>query len=87
MELKNKYKYRLVLDEGISFGSVGRTGRGLTELFNVPVSPIQSFMNPFAETSLRQASQVDMIVGSLATGLSAGGGFCAGSRNVVNHQV
>ena len=37
IELKLKYKYRLILDESISFGSVGRTGRGLTELYNVPV--------------------------------------------------
>ncbi|KAH9028222.1 hypothetical protein EDB85DRAFT_2276447 [Lactarius pseudohatsudake] len=27
--------YRLVLDESISFGTVGRTGRGLTKLYNV----------------------------------------------------
>ena len=39
IELKFKYKYRLVLDESFSFGTVGRTGRGLTELYNVPVSP------------------------------------------------
>lgn len=37
IELKNRYKYRLVLDESVSFGSMGRTGRGLTELYNVPV--------------------------------------------------
>lgn len=37
VELKQKYKYRLILDESVSFGSVGRTGRGLTELYNVPV--------------------------------------------------
>ena len=37
IELKLKYKYRLILDESISFGTVGRTGRGLTELYNVPV--------------------------------------------------
>ncbi|KAK7683653.1 hypothetical protein QCA50_013029 [Cerrena zonata] len=68
VELKFKYKYRLILDESISFGSVGRTGRGLTELYNVP------------------ASQVDMLVGSVANGLASGGGFCAGSNIVVNHQ-
>ncbi|CDO72122.1 hypothetical protein BN946_scf184962.g65 [Trametes cinnabarina] len=38
VELKKKYKYRLILDESVSFGSVGRTGRGLTELYNVPAS-------------------------------------------------
>ncbi|EPQ50783.1 serine palmitoyltransferase [Gloeophyllum trabeum ATCC 11539] len=68
IELKYKYKYRLILDESISFGSVGRTGRGLTELFNVP------------------ASQVDMLVGSVANGLASCGGFCAGSKYVVYHQ-
>jgi len=68
IELKQKYKYRLILDENISFGTVGRTGRGLTELYNVP------------------ASQIDILLGSVANGLNAGGGFCAGSHIVVNHQ-
>ena len=31
-------------------------------------------------------SQVDMIVGSLAGPLCAGGGFCAGPKDVVEHQ-
>ncbi|KAH8979523.1 pyridoxal phosphate-dependent transferase, partial [Lactarius hatsudake] len=68
IELKHKYKYRLILDESISFGTVGRTGRGLTELYNVP------------------ATQIDMIIGSIANTLNSSGGFCAGSRIVVDHQ-
>lgn len=32
------------------------------------------------------ASEVDMIVGSLAGPLCAGGGFCAGSDEIVEHQ-
>ncbi|KAH8979530.1 serine palmitoyltransferase [Lactarius hatsudake] len=68
IELKHKYKYRLILDESISFGTVGRTGRGLTELYNVP------------------ATQIDMIIGSVAHTLNLSGGFCAGSRIVVDHQ-
>jgi 7-keto-8-aminopelargonate synthetase-like enzyme len=32
------------------------------------------------------ASQIDMIVGSLAGPLCAGGGFCAGTTDVVAHQ-
>ncbi len=43
VELKKKYKYRLILDESISFGSVGRTGRGLTELYNVPVRALDDY--------------------------------------------
>ncbi|KAH9011744.1 hypothetical protein EDB85DRAFT_2159665 [Lactarius pseudohatsudake] len=40
IERKHKYKYRLILDENISFGTVGRTGRGPTERYNVPVTQI-----------------------------------------------
>ena len=32
------------------------------------------------------ATQVDMLVGSLAAALCSGGGFCAGSTDVVEHQ-
>jgi 7-keto-8-aminopelargonate synthetase-like enzyme len=68
VELKLRYKFRIMLDETWSFGVLGRTGRGLTEAQNV------------------DASQVDMLVGSLAGPLCAGGGFCAGSTDVVEHQ-
>ncbi|KKA27196.1 hypothetical protein TD95_002115 [Thielaviopsis punctulata] len=68
IELKEKYKFRIILDETWSFGVLGKTGRGLTEAQNV---------NP---------AQVDMIVGSMAGPLCAGGGFCAGTKTVVDHQ-
>lgn len=68
VELKEKYKFRVILDETWSFGVLGRTGRGITEAQNV---------DPQA---------VDMIIGSLAGPLCAGGGFCAGPKDVVEHQ-
>ncbi|KAL1953466.1 hypothetical protein VTO42DRAFT_2780 [Malbranchea cinnamomea] len=68
IELKSRYKFRLILDETWSFGVLGRTGRGLTEHQNV------------------DPAEVDMIVGSLAGPLIAGGGFCAGSEEIVHHQ-
>lgn len=68
IELKEKYKFRMVLDESWSFGVLGRTGRGITEAQNV------------------DPSQVEMIIGSLAGPLCAGGGFCVGSKDVVAHQ-
>lgn len=68
IELKLKYKFRLILDETWSFGVLGRTGRGVTEHQNV------------------DAAEVDMIVGSLAGPLIGGGGFCAGSEEIVHHQ-
>ena len=68
IDLKLRYKFRLILDETCSFGVLGRTGRGITEHQNV------------------DATEVDMIVGSLAGPLCAGGGFCAGSEEIVEHQ-
>ncbi|KAI8345160.1 serine palmitoyltransferase [Mortierella sp. GBAus27b] len=68
MELKHKYKYRVILDESNSFGLLGKTGRGLTEVYNI--SP----------------KDVDMIVGSMANSFSTAGGFCAGPKEVVDHQ-
>ena len=68
IELKLRYKFRLILDETWSFGVLGRTGRGITE---------HQACDP---------SSVDMIVGSLAGPLCAGGGFCAGSEEIVDHQ-
>ncbi|KAI5289717.1 serine palmitoyltransferase component [Ascosphaera acerosa] len=68
IELRLKYKFRLILDETWSFGVLGRNGRGLTEHQNV------------------DPTQVDMIIGSLSGPLIAGGGFCAGSEEIVHHQ-
>lgn len=68
VDLKFRYKFRLILDETSSFGVLGATGRGVTEQQNVDVNDI------------------DMIVGSLAGPLCAGGGFCAGSDVIVEHQ-
>jgi len=68
VELKLKYKFRLILDETWSYGVLGRSGRGVTEQQNV------------------DPTHVDMIVGGLAGALSSGGGFCAGSHEIVEHQ-
>ncbi|KAL1989853.1 hypothetical protein VTN49DRAFT_7050 [Thermomyces lanuginosus] len=68
VELKHKYKFRIILDETWSFGVLGRTGRGVTEHQNV------------------DPAEIDMIVGSLSGPLIAGGGFCAGSEEIVHHQ-
>ncbi|ORX41190.1 putative serine C-palmitoyltransferase [Kockovaella imperatae] len=68
IELKHKYKYRLMLDESHSFGMIGAHGKGVTEHYNIP------------------ASEVDMLIASMANGCAAGGGFCAGSSVVCSHQ-
>eukprot|EP00611_Tribonema_gayanum_P000410 TRINITY_DN10280_c0_g1_i1.p1 TRINITY_DN10280_c0_g1~~TRINITY_DN10280_c0_g1_i1.p1 ORF type:complete len:508 (+),score=135.00 TRINITY_DN10280_c0_g1_i1:182-1705(+) len=38
LELKEKYHYRLVVDEGLSFGVLGASGRGVTEHYGLPVT-------------------------------------------------
>lgn len=41
VELRKRYKLRLILDESVSFGSIGSHGRGITEHLNVNVRYIQ----------------------------------------------
>ena len=66
--LKKEYKYRLMIDETFSIGSLGRNGKGLSQLCGI------------------DAKEIDIIVGSLAHAFGAGGGFCAGSVQIVDHQ-
>lgn len=40
IELKLKYKFRLILDETWSYGVLGRTGRGITEAQNVDANEV-----------------------------------------------
>lgn len=40
IRLKEKYRFRVLLDESNSFGVLGKSGRGLTELYGVPVEKI-----------------------------------------------
>lgn len=41
VEIKNKYKFRLLLDESNSFGVLGDNGRGLPEVYNIPRKDIE----------------------------------------------
>ncbi|GBG76086.1 hypothetical protein CBR_g21746 [Chara braunii] len=40
MELKKKYHFRVIVDESLSLGVMGKTGRGCTEHFNIPVQDV-----------------------------------------------
>mmetsp|Transcript_10670 Transcript_10670/g.30598 ORF Transcript_10670/g.30598 Transcript_10670/m.30598 type:complete len:536 (-) Transcript_10670:10-1617(-) len=44
VELKKKYGFRLILDESLSFGVMGSTGRGATEELGVPVQDVDILM-------------------------------------------
>lgn len=36
VDWKYKYKYRIFIDESVSFGTIGKTGRGVTEYYEIP---------------------------------------------------
>ena len=38
VEFRNKYRVPIFLEESLSFGVLGKTGRGATEHFGIPVS-------------------------------------------------
>lgn len=38
MKLKDEFKYRVVVEESLSIGVLGATGRGISEHFGIPVS-------------------------------------------------
>lgn len=44
IELRQRYKLRLILDESISFGSLGKNGRGILEHLEINVN-IQNFIS------------------------------------------
>ena len=48
--LKKKYKAFLYLDEAHSIGAVGRTGRGVTELFDVNPADVDVMMGTFTKS-------------------------------------
>lgn len=69
VQIKKKYKYRLILDESLSFGTLGRNCHGVTDHFNI------------------SSTEIEIIAGSLSNSLGSAGGFCAGDKNIIDHQV
>lgn len=67
-ELKERYRYRLVIDESLSLGVLGATGRGAAELWGIA------------------PGEAEIIGASMGNALASVGGFCAGDREMVDHQ-
>ncbi|CEH17490.1 serine palmitoyltransferase [Ceraceosorus bombacis] len=49
-DLKKKYKFRLILDEGISFGTAGKSGKGMTELCGVNPNEVDILCGSMSNT-------------------------------------
>lgn len=50
VEIKNKYKFRLILDESTSIGTLGDNGRGLAEVYGIPRSEVEITIGSMART-------------------------------------
>eukprot|EP00607_Mallomonas_marina_P004143 CAMPEP_0182426370 /NCGR_PEP_ID=MMETSP1167-20130531/12845_1 /TAXON_ID=2988 /ORGANISM="Mallomonas Sp, Strain CCMP3275" /LENGTH=405 /DNA_ID=CAMNT_0024607733 /DNA_START=397 /DNA_END=1614 /DNA_ORIENTATION=+ len=61
IHLKEKFCYRLILDESLSFGVIGSTGRGVTEHFGVSIDDVE-MITVAMDTSL--ASVGGLCIGS-----------------------
>lgn len=46
IDIRIKYKIRIFIDETISFGILGKKGRGVTEHYNIPVKIFLMFLQP-----------------------------------------
>lgn len=68
VRLKEKYKYRLIVDDSIGFGVLGATGRGSIEAAGL------------------HPEDVEILGASLGNATASIGGFCAGDREIVDHQ-
>lgn len=44
VRLKNKYKYRLILDDSIAFGVLGASGRGTPQHYNIDISEVSFYV-------------------------------------------
>jgi serine palmitoyltransferase len=44
MALKQQYKYRIMIDDSMALGVLGKTGRGSPELFNIPIEDIEALV-------------------------------------------
>lgn len=76
--LKKRYGYLLCVDETHSLGTLGSTGLGVREYF----------AEQTGDDALRTDPRtIDLLVGSLETAMGSIGGFCCGTRRMVQHQV
>lgn len=76
--LKKRYGYMLCVDETHSLCTLGSTGRGIREYFAEKTRD---------ESLLTDPRTIDLLVGSMETAMGSIGGFCCGTRRMVQHQI
>ncbi|RXH78977.1 hypothetical protein DVH24_034184, partial [Malus domestica] len=93
VELREKYKFHVLLDESNSFGVLGKSGRGLTEYCRIPVFlETRLFflslitIDPLPVCDFWWSDFADIITAAMGHALATEGGFCTGSARVTDHQ-
>ena len=96
VRLKKKYKYRLVVDESLALGALGKRGRGACEHFGLRPAGVSSSRGVVEkkngakkddeDSDEEDVPDVDVVIATLGGALASVGGFCAASREVVDHQ-
>jgi serine palmitoyltransferase len=79
----------MLMDESLSLGVLGATGRGLAEHVGVPVraAVVAAVLSAAAVlTGWAQRSKIEVTTAALSNAFSSVGGFCCGSHQVVDHQ-
>jgi 7-keto-8-aminopelargonate synthetase-like enzyme len=72
VKLKHEYSCRLILDESLSFGALGRNGRGVTEIY--------------ADHNIRYMHDIEIVTISLENAVGSIGGLSLGNDEIVDHQ-
>ena len=83
--LKDKYGFTLLVDESLSFGVLGSTGRGLSEHYTE--LPGGCCSGGIKCKDAPHKPLADIMVGSLEYAAAAMGGFCCGATRFVGTQV
>jgi serine palmitoyltransferase len=83
MKLKEKYCYRVILDDSYGMCTTGKTGRGTCEVFGVAV---KNFDKNLDKPLFFKAKDIDILCGNLESTVSSVGGFCCGKPNIIYHQ-
>jgi len=76
--LKKRYGYMLCVDESHSLCTLGSTGLGIRQYYAEKTGD---------NSLLEDPRTIDLLVGSLETAMGSIGGFCCGTRLMIQHQI